>query len=473
MQYLPRSHAQHSLLTLHGRQPRRRGPRRRSASHTLLLERLEDRMLLASFLVTTAADNGNNASPTRGSLRQAILSADAVSGPSTIGFNIPSDSIAEFPVPTASSIPAGITTGPDGTLWFVERSGNKVARMNTAGTVTAEYTIPTPNSQPILITTGADGDLWFTENAGDKIGQISPSSVTLSAPMTVPADANVKTPAVPHTRPERRSRPAPRYRPAQSPSTPSPPRTAGRGGSRRAPMGRCGSPRTSTSSAGSTRSPASDHRVRASGRLPQCGRADDRSGRQPLVRRPRRRHRPGHSRGCGHDLRHQHAGQPAVHGHGRPRRCPWFPERTGKIGRITAFDATTTTDSVVPSDAVTYTPAGVVYAAGSTIPAGTLLPAGTITEYTIPTTGSAPTDLTVGAGRRPLVSRGDRRDRPANPRRYIHRVRGPDQQQRAGRDHEGPTATSGSPSTWATRSAGWRRSATIVPPTPCRRSPNR
>src|SRR5437763_17209557 len=43
----------------------------------------------ATFHVTTTADNGNNANPTAGSLRKAILDADANAGKDTIDFNIP------------------------------------------------------------------------------------------------------------------------------------------------------------------------------------------------------------------------------------------------------------------------------------------------------------------------------------------------------------------------------------------------
>src|SRR5688572_26206575 len=70
---------------LHGRQPHRsrwsarqdRGQRSR-----LALEPLEERNLLAVFPVTVTADAG------AGSLRQAILDANATGGPDDITFNI-------------------------------------------------------------------------------------------------------------------------------------------------------------------------------------------------------------------------------------------------------------------------------------------------------------------------------------------------------------------------------------------------
>ena len=36
--------------------------------------------------------------------------------------------ITEFPTPTASSRPQGITTGPDGNLWFTEGNANKIVK---------------------------------------------------------------------------------------------------------------------------------------------------------------------------------------------------------------------------------------------------------------------------------------------------------------------------------------------------------
>jgi streptogramin lyase len=55
--------------------------------------------------------------------------------------------------PTAGSNPAGITTGPDGALWFTEFGANQIGRITTAGVIT-EFPIPTAGSEPQGITTG-------------------------------------------------------------------------------------------------------------------------------------------------------------------------------------------------------------------------------------------------------------------------------------------------------------------------------
>jgi virginiamycin B lyase len=88
--------------------------------------------------------------------------------------------VTEFALPK-DVLPSGITTGPDGALWFTEGCirqphsgcipGNKIGRITTTGVVT-EFTIPSPRCEPEGITTGPDGALWFTEYGGNKIGRL-------------------------------------------------------------------------------------------------------------------------------------------------------------------------------------------------------------------------------------------------------------------------------------------------------------
>ena len=131
---------------------------------------------------------------------------------------------AEFPIPTASSQPLGITTGPDGALWFTESNTNKIGRITTAGVITefpilpsgagplrgittgpdgalwftqrpnqigrmttagvvTKFATPTPNSKPFFITTGPDRALWFTEEDAGKIGHITTAGVITEFPI--------------------------------------------------------------------------------------------------------------------------------------------------------------------------------------------------------------------------------------------------------------------------------------------------
>ena len=89
------------------RRPERTGrPARQARNRRLNLEPLEARELL-SITVTTAADNGNNASPITGSLRAAIIGANNTSGLTTILFSIPGSGVQtialESPLPAIAN----------------------------------------------------------------------------------------------------------------------------------------------------------------------------------------------------------------------------------------------------------------------------------------------------------------------------------------------------------------------------------
>src|SRR5437762_11139869 len=77
-----------------------------------------------------------------------------------------SPAITEYPLPSPSSVPFGITMGSDGALWFTENQSDRIGRITTSGSVT-EYQLPT-DRQPFEITNGPDGALWFTDVANEQ-----------------------------------------------------------------------------------------------------------------------------------------------------------------------------------------------------------------------------------------------------------------------------------------------------------------
>src|SRR5258708_19154237 len=83
-------------------------------------------------------------------------------------------SINQFPIPTTSSAPIGIASGPDGNLWFTEAGANNIGRITTGGAFT-EFPILPAGSQPQDIASGPDGNLWFTQPGVDNIGSITPA----------------------------------------------------------------------------------------------------------------------------------------------------------------------------------------------------------------------------------------------------------------------------------------------------------
>jgi virginiamycin B lyase len=54
-------------------------------------------------------------------------------------------------------------------IWFTDTANNAVGEINTSGAI-AEFPIPTANSVPSGIAIGPDGNLWFTEENKSKIG---------------------------------------------------------------------------------------------------------------------------------------------------------------------------------------------------------------------------------------------------------------------------------------------------------------
>jgi len=95
----------------------------------------------------------------------------------TIGRITRDGAITEYelplPTPSLSHEGYGITTGPDGALWFGEFQGHQIGRMTTAGVLT-EYPLGAIED-PYEITAGPDGALWFTEPnpGGYGVGRIS------------------------------------------------------------------------------------------------------------------------------------------------------------------------------------------------------------------------------------------------------------------------------------------------------------
>jgi virginiamycin B lyase len=94
--------------------------------------------------------------------------------------------VVEFTTPTLNAGPQCITPGPDGNMWFAERSPNKIGRINPSGTIT-EFSVNAPYRVQ-CITAGQDGNLWFTvsEVANGQIGKITPDGVVTLLPTVLP-----------------------------------------------------------------------------------------------------------------------------------------------------------------------------------------------------------------------------------------------------------------------------------------------
>ncbi len=84
--------------------------------------------------------------------------------------------LTSYLTPASAAVPLAIVTGPDGALWFTAQVGNAIGRLTTAG-VFSVYPIPSPYCLPNDMAPGPDGALWFTESNANKIGRVTTAGV--------------------------------------------------------------------------------------------------------------------------------------------------------------------------------------------------------------------------------------------------------------------------------------------------------
>jgi virginiamycin B lyase len=80
---------------------------------------------------------------------------------------------------TPNSSPTDTFTGPDGTIWFVEETGNRIGTISSGRTVVSEVNLVLPGSRPTAIAVDTQGRAWFTEAGTNKIAQYTRQSNTL------------------------------------------------------------------------------------------------------------------------------------------------------------------------------------------------------------------------------------------------------------------------------------------------------
>ena len=112
----------------------------------------------------------------------ALVASALIAAPGTplagpAGAEVPvTGTITEFAAPTltAAAQLVGITSGPDGNLWFTDTANSSIGKIATNGSgATAQATL-TPSAAPVAI--ASDGtNLWFTEDTAliDQLGRTS------------------------------------------------------------------------------------------------------------------------------------------------------------------------------------------------------------------------------------------------------------------------------------------------------------
>jgi len=99
---------------------------------------------------------------------------------------LPSGKVNQWALPADESSVNGITSGPDGKIWYTTASTTvgstygvgEINYVTTSGTFGTPIIVP--SGSPFNITEASDGTLWFTENFESKIGRVnSDGSVSL------------------------------------------------------------------------------------------------------------------------------------------------------------------------------------------------------------------------------------------------------------------------------------------------------
>jgi virginiamycin B lyase len=87
-----------------------------------------------------------------------------------------------YPVPTANAEPYDIAFAA-GAVWFTERLGNRIGRLDPATGAIIEYIVPTAGSQPtgIAVWPGTPVRVWFAERNGNALGQLAWTNATTFA----------------------------------------------------------------------------------------------------------------------------------------------------------------------------------------------------------------------------------------------------------------------------------------------------
>lgn len=87
-------------------------------------------------------------------------------------------SLDAFDTPVVGKIrPGGIVAGPDGNIWFTDPTEAKIGEINPTTLALNEFPIPSKNSGIAAgIAAGSDGNLWFTEPSQNAIDELNPQT---------------------------------------------------------------------------------------------------------------------------------------------------------------------------------------------------------------------------------------------------------------------------------------------------------
>ena len=83
---------------------------------------------------------------------------------------------AEFRAAIAETVPQRLQLDSDGNVWFSERQGNKMGRLDPKTGTFKEFPLPGPEASPYAVGIDRDGMIWYSSHEQDTIGRFDPKS---------------------------------------------------------------------------------------------------------------------------------------------------------------------------------------------------------------------------------------------------------------------------------------------------------
>ncbi|MBI3935027.1 MAG: cytochrome C [Acidobacteria bacterium] len=87
-----------------------------------------------------------------------------------------SDEVRLISMPTPRSNPYGMVVGSDGSIYFCEFGGNRLAKIHPDTMELTEYTLPNPATRPRRIAITPDDVLWYSDYARGYLGRYDPKT---------------------------------------------------------------------------------------------------------------------------------------------------------------------------------------------------------------------------------------------------------------------------------------------------------
>ncbi|MBI4478522.1 MAG: hypothetical protein HY651_00705, partial [Acidobacteria bacterium] len=87
-----------------------------------------------------------------------------------------SDEVKLISMPTTRSNPYGMVVGSDGSIYFCEFGGNRLAKIHPDTMELTEYTLPDPATRPRRIAITPDDVLWYSDYSRGYLGRYDPAT---------------------------------------------------------------------------------------------------------------------------------------------------------------------------------------------------------------------------------------------------------------------------------------------------------